>query len=125
MQQKHYRGETLSKGLPQPVQVPQRARRSGNVTSTHDLSPISASVGAQNLSIESQQGNGDKMSNKAGETTTPTSQKPASVSTLDDRYGQIGISAVLAAVRYQGAAKNPAYAPAPTPWYDRTSDAAA
>jgi hypothetical protein len=27
-------------------------------------------------------------------------------------YGQIGISAVAAAVRYQGAAKNPAYAPA-------------
>jgi hypothetical protein len=26
-------------------------------------------------------------------------------------YGQIGISAVAAAVRYQGAAKNPAYAP--------------
>lgn len=31
---------------------------------------------------------------------------------LDLRYGQIGISAVAAAVRYQGAAKNPAYAPA-------------
>jgi hypothetical protein len=29
-------------------------------------------------------------------------------------YGQIGISAVAAAVRYQGAAKNPAYAPAPS-----------
>jgi hypothetical protein len=27
-------------------------------------------------------------------------------------YGQIGISAVAAAVRYQGGAKNPAYAPA-------------
>jgi hypothetical protein len=26
-------------------------------------------------------------------------------------YGQIGISAVAAAVRYQGGAKNPAYAP--------------
>ena len=26
-------------------------------------------------------------------------------------YGQIGISAVAAAVRYQGEAKNPAYAP--------------
>jgi len=31
---------------------------------------------------------------------------------LDLRYGQIGISAVAAAVRYQGAAKNQAYAPA-------------
>jgi hypothetical protein len=27
-------------------------------------------------------------------------------------YGKIGISAVAAAVRYQGSAKNPAYAPA-------------
>lgn len=32
---------------------------------------------------------------------------------LDARYGQIGISAVAAAARYQGTAKNPAYAPAP------------
>jgi len=31
-------------------------------------------------------------------------------------YGQIGISAVAAAVRYQGSAKNPAYAPAPVNW---------
>lgn len=29
-------------------------------------------------------------------------------------HGQIGISAVAAAVRYQGGAKNPAYAPAAT-----------
>src|SRR6266516_117450 len=35
---------------------------------------------------------------------------------LDARYGQIGISAVAAAVRYQGLAKNPAYAPAPNDW---------
>ena len=30
---------------------------------------------------------------------------------LDARFGKIGISAVAAAVRYQGEAKNPAYAP--------------
>jgi hypothetical protein len=35
---------------------------------------------------------------------------------LDARYGQIGISAVAAAARYQGVAKNPAYAPAPNDW---------
>lgn len=29
------------------------------------------------------------------------------------RYRQIGISAVAAAVRYQGSGKNPAYAPVP------------
>ncbi len=44
---------------------------------------------------------------------------------LDRRYGQIGISAVAAAVRYQGAAKNIAYAPSPTVRRDRAEDAAA
>lgn len=34
---------------------------------------------------------------------------------LDARYGKIGISAVAAALRYGGDAKNPAYAPAPVP----------
>jgi len=40
-------------------------------------------------------------------------------------YGQIGISAVVAAVRYQGSAKNPAYAPASNKWRDRIAEAAA
>ena len=31
---------------------------------------------------------------------------------LDSRYGEIGISAVTAALRYQSQVKNPAYAPA-------------
>lgn len=43
---------------------------------------------------------------------------------LDSRYGQIGISAVAAAVRYQGAAKNPAYAPVAINWCDRAEEAA-
>ena len=40
-------------------------------------------------------------------------------------YGQIGISAVAAAVRYQGVAKNPAYAPTSSSWRDRIAEAAA
>jgi hypothetical protein len=36
--------------------------------------------------------------------------------TLDSHYGRIGISAVAAAARYQGTAKNPAYAPTPYDW---------
>ena len=40
-------------------------------------------------------------------------------------YGRIGISAVVAAVRYQGSAKNPAYAPASNQWRDRIAEAAA
>lgn len=44
---------------------------------------------------------------------------------LDHRYGQIGISAVAAAVRYQGGAKNPAYAPCSSKWRDLIADVAA
>jgi hypothetical protein len=43
---------------------------------------------------------------------------------LHRRYGQIGISAVAAAARYQGAAKNPAYAPAPARWNGHANEAA-
>jgi hypothetical protein len=41
---------------------------------------------------------------------------------LARRYGQIGIPAVAAAVRYQGTAKNPAYAPSPMTWDAMTWD---
>lgn len=44
---------------------------------------------------------------------------------LDRCYGQIGISAVAAAVRYQGVAKNPAYAPCSNAWRDSLAEAAA
>lgn len=45
---------------------------------------------------------------------------------LDRCYHQIGISAVAAAARYQGSAKNPAYAPAPaSKWHELSEDAAA
>jgi hypothetical protein len=40
-------------------------------------------------------------------------------------YRQIGISAVAAAVPYQGVAKNPAYAPAPINWRESAEDAVA
>ena len=42
--------------------------------------------------------------------------QPQARPALDARYGEIGISAVAAAARYQGLAKNPAYAPAPNDW---------
>jgi hypothetical protein len=44
---------------------------------------------------------------------------------LDHGFGQIGISAVAAAVRYQGGAKNPAYAPCSNKWRDLIADVAA
>jgi hypothetical protein len=54
-----------------------------------------------------------------------TRKLPGEGSGLAHRYQQIGISAVVAAARYQGAAKNPASAPALNAWYDRGEDAAA
>jgi hypothetical protein len=40
-------------------------------------------------------------------------------------YGQIGISAVAAAARYQGSTKNLVYAPASSKWRDHIAEAAA
>jgi hypothetical protein len=61
--------------------------------------------------------------------TAPTRANDREVSgeagALDNRYGQIGISAVAAAVRYQGGAKNPAYAPCSNKWRDLIAEVAA
>ncbi len=53
-----------------------------------------------------------------------TSARKVPGEVLDQRYRQIGIPAVVAAARYHGAAKNPAYAPAAANWQDRAGDAA-
>jgi hypothetical protein len=57
---------------------------------------------------------------KTGQSAAPTDHGTA----LDRCYGQIGISAVAAAARYQGGGKNPAYAPVVNRWDDRTGEAA-
>jgi len=44
---------------------------------------------------------------------------------LDPRFGKIGISAVAAAMRYAGAARNPAYAPAKLQAVEPADEAAA
>jgi hypothetical protein len=54
-----------------------------------------------------------------------TREVAAESTRLADRYRQIGISAVVAAVRYQGLAKNPAYAPAPINWRNERAEEAA
>ena len=46
------------------------------------------------------------------------SKKQREGENLHERYGKIGISAVAAALPFQGDAKNPAYAPV-TPRYDQ------
>ena len=65
------------------------------------------------------------MKNAAAETAKKTHTAEASKETaLDRRYGAIGISAVAAAARYQGEAKNAAYAPVATAWYEPADEAA-
>ncbi len=64
-----------------------------------------------------------KTANKAGEkkhaARQPAAKNADKSTALHCGYGQIGISAVAAAARYQGAAKNPAYAPAAIKPHDR------
>ncbi len=68
-------------------------------------------------------GAGDK-AKKTAQNTDDTARFSTERTPLDRRYGQIGISAVAAAVRYQGAAKNPAYAPVAINWQNRADEAA-
>ena len=111
----------VRKPLPRPAtQLPQAA----NITRAHDLPPISAALAAQIASIAHEKG---KRGSKMEDVTAHRANNNAPTKTADSRaeaarlagcYGQIGISAVAAAVRYQGAIKNPAYAPAPVAWHD-------
>jgi hypothetical protein len=64
------------------------------------------------------------MANKTQKPSQPRKSATEGAS-LDHRYGQIGISAVAAAARYQGGAKNPAYAPSQNNAPDRAGEAAA
>jgi hypothetical protein len=60
---------------------------------------------------------GSDAKGSSGRDTSPAQASPAQAPpALDARYGEIGISAVAAAARYQGTAKNPAYAPTSNDW---------
>jgi hypothetical protein len=97
------------------------------------LPPISAALIAQSLITTKQsRERGFSMTQVAAGTAKKTGQngnksRKDSIerAALDRCYGQIGISAVAAALRYQGSAKNPAYAPVEMTWDDRAIDAAA
>jgi len=55
----------------------------------------------------------DKTADMTASQNAPAKRSGAAADATVALYGQIGISAVAAAARYQGDAKNPAYAPAP------------
>jgi hypothetical protein len=63
--------------------------------------------------------NAEKATSQAAEGHKTSAGNRASRPALDACYGRIGISAVAAAARYQGDAKNPAYAPTSTHWRDQ------
>jgi hypothetical protein len=54
----------------------------------------------------------------------PVQKSPGNGPNLDSRYGEIGISAVAAALQYKSEAKNPAYAPVVPQPDQRTQDMA-
>ena len=128
----YYGSDPLSEGLPLQVHLAARASASGNVTAKHALPPISAALLAYDFIIaDNLREWGSVMTNVTAEMANKTAQADKTPeftdqnASLNGRYRQIGISAVAAAVRYQGSAKNPAYAPAPTKWQDRAGEAAA
>jgi hypothetical protein len=67
----------------------------------------------------------DVTANLAKKTSARNDKIASETTALDRRYGQIGISAVAAAARYQGSDKNPVYAPPSLKWRDLFAEAAA
>jgi hypothetical protein len=78
----------------------------------HDFLRISALLACHLVSVrqdQKTQKTSMELAMKSNSAAQPELQSEAS--SLDRRYGKIGISAVAAALPYQSDAKNPAYAP--------------
>jgi hypothetical protein len=67
----------------------------------------------------------EKTDKKTASMRAEDPQVSVELNKLDHCYGHIGIPAVAAAARYQGSAKNPAYAPCSNKWRDRIAEVAA
>jgi hypothetical protein len=79
-----------------------------------DLSPTSAALDAYDRAVAHDKGTGKMPELAAGSAKKANTQrKPRKCAdthtALDLRYGQIGISAVAAAARYQSGARNPGH----------------
>jgi hypothetical protein len=78
------------------------------------LAPISAALAPHLGSRLAYEENASGQGEEEAMASMKTAQRPMSEAKyeaeLDRRYGAIGISALAAALRYQSAAKNPAYA---------------
>ena len=62
---------------------------------------------------------------KRAEGAEPSQKRQQQPTRLDRQYGEIGISAVAAAVRYQSDSKNQAYAPVVARYDERSDEFAA
>ncbi len=97
----------------------------------HELPPNSAALVAYKLittdkgreRVSTMQDLAAEKAKDSGQKTTELTRSRENTA-LDQCYRQIGISAVAAAVRYQGDAKNPAYAPVSSKWQYLGDDAA-
>ena len=81
---------------------------------TRDLSPTSAALDAYDRAVAHDKGTGKMPDIAAGSQKKTNAQRkprkcPDPQTALDLRYGQIGISAVAAAARYQSGARNPGH----------------
>jgi hypothetical protein len=102
------------------VRVPGRLRFVSNVMIRHDLLRISAALRRHPMNRGAFRKDEQANSNRVGSTEKKMTKNNTAQSSenarrcepnLDSRYGQIGISAVAAALQYQSEVKNPAYAP--------------
>jgi hypothetical protein len=94
------------------------AQAAPNVTAADELPPISAQVAAYGTPSLTRRERGSKMPDQTAGSGKSNQRKPARSSDQHNAlhlcYGQIGISAVAAAARYQSGAKNPVvHAPVP------------
>jgi hypothetical protein len=112
MQRKQYVSDSLTRGLPGLLSATDRAECGGNVMPVDELPPISTRthrLQRRHLLREWERGSTMKqVSADMANQPVKLSDQPIALHLC---YGQIGISAVAAAARYQGGAKNPAYAP--------------
>jgi hypothetical protein len=106
---------SLTRALPGFLSVGGYADMTGNVTLADDLSPISAALHAYDRAVAQTRERGSTMQDVTAKSARQTSNQRKPHKSSDEQialhlcYRQIGISAVAAAARYQGGAKNPGY----------------
>jgi hypothetical protein len=109
--------QRLTAALPGFMSAVGHADMTGNVMLADDLSPISAALDAYDRAVAMRE-RGSTMQDVTATSAMRASNQRKPRKSADDQiglhlcYGEIGISAVAAAARYQSGAKNPGGPPA-------------